>query len=354
MSKFLFKSPRGQWVNSLGPRRCGCNLKFIFFKLLPRIDILSIFCEIDCRWMPPDVTNDESTLVQVIIPGGHQATSHYLNQCWPSSMKTYGHTGSQWVKYCHCMNTVAQWRHMASEILVNSGSVYALLPDGTKALLEPMLTYHRRCSLWHSPESDFTRSACELKSLAPVRSEWNFRYVICKLISVIDGRGSFGEIAVRWMLLDLNDDKSTLVQVMAWCHQATSHYLSQWWPRSMSPYGVTRPQWVKIPIVWGWLTFRDTASERPWPGGAAPPGNLSAPPRKFSPYTFPGYFKHPTNSLISYLELHCSSCYAPNHQVLNIPHKNNNVSKTESGRMPKLGGRWKWRWKWPKGPERSN
>ena len=27
---------------------------------------------------------------------------------------------------------------------------------------------------------------------------------------------------------------------------APSHYLSQWWYRSMSSYGVTRPQWVKI------------------------------------------------------------------------------------------------------------
>ena len=43
----------------------------------------------------------------------------------------------------------------------------------------------------------------------------------------------------------LIDDKSTLVQVIAWCRQATSHYLSQCWPRSLSPYGVTRPQWVK-------------------------------------------------------------------------------------------------------------
>ena len=31
---------------------------------------------------------------------------------------------------------------------------------------------------------------------------------------------------------------------MAWCRQATSHYLSQCWLRSMSPYGVTRPQLV--------------------------------------------------------------------------------------------------------------
>ena len=53
------------------------------------------------------------------------------------------------------------------------------------------------------------------------------------------------EIAPRWMPQDLTDDKSTLIQVMAWCRQATSHYLGQCWPRSMSPYGITRPQWVK-------------------------------------------------------------------------------------------------------------
>ena len=43
---------------------------------------------------------------------------------------------------------------------------------------------------------------------------------------------------------DLTDDRSTLVQVMAWCRQATSHYLSQCWLSSLSPYGVARPQWV--------------------------------------------------------------------------------------------------------------
>ena len=40
----------------------------------------------------------------------------------------------------------------------------------------------------------------------------------------------------------LSEDKSTLVQVMAWCH-----YLSQFWPRPPSPYGVTRAQWVNRP-----------------------------------------------------------------------------------------------------------
>ena len=60
------------------------------------------------------------------------------------------------------------------------------------------------------------------------------------------------EIALRWILLYLTDDKSTLVQVMAWCLAAPSHYLSQCWPRwarSMSPNGVTGPQWVKRTLV---------------------------------------------------------------------------------------------------------
>ena len=38
---------------------------------------------------------------------------------------------------------------------------------------------------------------------------------------------------------------SILVQVMAWCRQATSHYLSKCWPWSLSQYGVIRPQWLK-------------------------------------------------------------------------------------------------------------
>ena len=64
------------------------------------------------------------------------------------------------------------------------------------------------------------------------------------VILVIDGWGISGEIALRWLSLDFTDDKSTLVQVMAWCRQAASHYLSQCWPRSMLPNGVARPQWV--------------------------------------------------------------------------------------------------------------
>ena len=86
-------------------------------------------------------------------------------------------------------------------------------------------------------------------SLAPGKVERNFRYVIFKRILVIDGWGISCEIVLIWMTLDFTDDKSRLVQVMDWCRQTTSHYLIQCWPRSVSLYGVTRPQWVNSLVL---------------------------------------------------------------------------------------------------------
>ena len=85
----------------------------------------------------------------------------------------------------------------------------------------------------------------QINSLAPGRFKWNFGLAIFKLTLVTDGWVISCEIPLSRMSLYLTDDKSTLVQVMAWCRQATSHYLSQCWPRSMPPYRVPRPQWVK-------------------------------------------------------------------------------------------------------------
>ena len=54
------------------------------------------------------------------------------------------------------------------------------------------------------------------------------------------------EVGLRWVP---QNPKSTLVQVMTWCHQTTSHYLSQCWTRSMAQYGITRPQWVNCHLT---------------------------------------------------------------------------------------------------------
>ena len=65
------------------------------------------------------------------------------------------------------------------------------------------------------------------------------------------------------MSLYLTDDKSTLVQVLAWCCQATSYCLSQCWPRSLSPYGVTRPQWINT-SYWNYKVHRQQKLCEQW------------------------------------------------------------------------------------------
>ena len=56
--------------------------------------ILYTSCETDLKWVPQNPTDEKSQA----IPWCHQATCHYLSQCWPSFMASYGITGPWWVK----------------------------------------------------------------------------------------------------------------------------------------------------------------------------------------------------------------------------------------------------------------
>ena len=78
-----------------------------------------------------------------------------------------------------------------------------------------------------------------INSLAPER--YRLKLEIITLISRIDMLSIFCGITMRCMPQDPTVDSSTSAQVMAWCHQATSHYLSPCWPRFPSPYGITNP-----------------------------------------------------------------------------------------------------------------
>ena len=62
--------------------------------------------------------------------------------------------------------------------------------------------------------------------------------VIPKCVLVIIFRAISSVISFRWMVRVRTDDKSPLVQVMAWCHQAASHCLSPYWSSQCRP----RPQ----------------------------------------------------------------------------------------------------------------
>ena len=116
------------------------------------------------------------------------------------------------------------------------------LPELTMMYSQPLNICQEKIEIWSKTQH------FPFNSSAPGKFEWNFRHVIFKGILVIDGWGISCKIALIWMSLDFTDDQSTLVPVMAWCCQATRHYhdyLSQSWSRSLSPYVVTRPQWVK-------------------------------------------------------------------------------------------------------------
>ena len=130
------------------------------------------------------------------------------------------------------------------------------------------VSYWSDCSCWISSNEIGWRDLDDLQmgdmktvnSLALGKFEWNFKYVIFKQILVNHGWGISSEIALIWMSLDLTDYQSTLVQVMAWCRQTTSHYPNQCWPRSLSPYGVTRSQRVNTADI----IFRLLASLLPY------------------------------------------------------------------------------------------
>ena len=147
------------------------------------------------RWIPPNLTDDKSTLVQ-LMAWCCQATSHYLIQCWPSSMSPYGVTRPQWVN----RQQAIAW---SNDRYLH---VYIVRPHWVK-------------TAWVLSNN--------FNSLAPGRCGCNLKLIICKLIlSRIDTLSISCEIAFRWIPQDLTDDKSRLVYVMVWCHQATIHYLS--------------------------------------------------------------------------------------------------------------------------------
>ena len=97
----------------------------------------------------------------------------------------------------------------------------------------------QRCTYLHAYH-------CILKfnSLSPGKYGKNLKREKLKFIIQNSSLNTPCELAHWWMLWNVFNEMSTLVQVMAWCRQAPHHCLRQCWPRSLSSYGVTRIHWV--------------------------------------------------------------------------------------------------------------
>ena len=87
---------RPQWVNQLAPGRCRSNSTTIFHKLDLQLHILNTSCESGLWWVQENPTDNKSILVQVMTCH-HQATSHYISQCWSKILSPDGVTRPQWV-----------------------------------------------------------------------------------------------------------------------------------------------------------------------------------------------------------------------------------------------------------------
>ena len=57
-------------LNTLTPRTHSCNLKLVILKLISRINILRITCEIACKWIPQHFTDDFIWHRAVQLPPG--------------------------------------------------------------------------------------------------------------------------------------------------------------------------------------------------------------------------------------------------------------------------------------------
>ena len=83
-----------------------------------------------------------------------------------------------------------------------------------------------------------------LKSLFLERCGCDFKWVNFKHNLGIGILSISINITLEWIPENLVDPKSIWGQVMAWCRQATNHYLNQCWLRSLMPYVFIWPHWV--------------------------------------------------------------------------------------------------------------
>ena len=102
--------------------------------------------------------------------------------------------------------------------------------------------------LWVNFESGsgllFHKTMLLLTALSQGRSGCDFKDAIYSFNLLIGIFRYSSDNALLIMPQNLPGDKSALVQVMAWCRQATSHYLNQRWPRSLTHICGTKRRWV--------------------------------------------------------------------------------------------------------------
>ena len=187
--------------------------------------------------MPNGVTQPEC--VNPWIAGNLLEHTQHCGYWWPGA-KAPGHQYPQCWPNIHCIGPVSDKKYnILGECFQKFELNFKNDPVVLGLILLVLVFIIWVSQIW-SPLSDI--NVLVFDSLAPGRSGHDFKNAV-----LLNGvfRSPYDN-ALRWMSRDFTNDKSTIVQAMAWCRQAASHYLSQCWPNCVSPYDITRPQWVNV------------------------------------------------------------------------------------------------------------
>ena len=73
------------------------------------------------------------------------------------------------------------------------------------------------------------------------------------------------QISIKFAYVGPTGKNKTLGHVMAWCCQATSHYMNKCWPRSIMPYGITvnNTWFLLINSYHSWSKYQDPNGHNP-------------------------------------------------------------------------------------------
>ena len=152
-----------RWFAS-GPRRRGCNLKFVIFKLMSKLLCCAlIFCDFSLRCIPQNLNDDYSALIQIMASQGH----NMLITIWCSLCGILLHRFNNcsklpWVDFCYTyilfLYSIAcnVWKHRGGE-LTNQNIVPQIRSAPVLPKMQRTLNRHH----YHHPEVvPNTQNAC--------------------------------------------------------------------------------------------------------------------------------------------------------------------------------------------------
>ena len=90
-----------QWVNSSPPGQNGRHFADNIFRCIFVSEKFSILMTISLQFVPKGPIDNNRALVKIMAWRRIEATSHYLNQCWPDS-HIYGALGGEELKSFPC------------------------------------------------------------------------------------------------------------------------------------------------------------------------------------------------------------------------------------------------------------